>query len=311
MGVTLLEASKLNSGNVLRAAVIEEYAKSSDLMLALPFQNIKGNAYTYNREDTLPGIGFRGINEAYSSSTGILNPQTESLVIAGGDLDVDVQLVEQLGQEQRSVQEMMKVKALGLTITDKFINGDSSTDAREFDGLKRRVTGTQLINAGATSGGDALSLAKLDELIDRVDMPTHLIMSKAMRRLLSAAARTTTVTGFTMHMPDGIGKPMAYYNGIPIMVLDYGVSGTQDSILPFTEANPGGGTAASTSIYCVSLGDGMLTGLQNKPPEARDLGELQSQPQYRTRVEWPMGLAIMHGRAAARLQGIKSAAVTA
>jgi hypothetical protein len=137
-------------------------------------------------------------------------------------------------------------------------------------------------------------------------------MSKAMRRLLNTASRATSVTGFVMYPnPQGIGEFVAYYNGIPILLLDYNTTGVQDSILPFTEANPGGGTAASSSIYCVSFGDGKLVGLQNDVPEVRDLGELQTKPVYRTRVEWPMGISIMHGRAAARLQGIKNAAVVA
>jgi hypothetical protein len=311
MAITLLEAAKIMSGETIRQSIIEEYAKSTDLMMALPFINIQGNAYKYNREDTLPGIGFRGLNESYSESTGILNPQTESLVIAGGDLDCDVQTVKQHGMSVRSVHESMKVKALGVNITNAFINGDSSTNPREFDGLKVRVTGTQLINNGATSGGDALSLAKLDQLIDFVENPTHLIMSRAMRRLLSQASRSSAATGFVMFQLNGIGQFISQYNGIPILCLDYNVTGTQDSILPFTEANPGGGTAASSSIYCVSFGDGKLVGLQNDVPEVRDLGELQTKPVYRTRVEWPMGISVMHGRAAARLQGIKNAAVVA
>jgi hypothetical protein len=45
--------------------------------------------------------------------------------------------------------------------------------------------------------------------------------------------------------------------------------------------------------------------------EARDLGELQTKPAMRTRVEWYAGIAMFHGRAAARLRGISNAAVTA
>jgi hypothetical protein len=41
------------------------------------------------------------------------------------------------------------------------------------------------------------------------------------------------------------------------------------------------------------------------------LGELQTKPVYRTRVEWLVGLAAMHGRCASRIWGITNAAVTA
>ncbi|MCK5018553.1 MAG: hypothetical protein KAS32_15945, partial [Candidatus Peribacteraceae bacterium] len=243
MALTILEAAKLNPGDVLKSAIIEIYARSSDLLLALPFENIAGNALKYNQEQTLPGIGFRGVNEAYSESTGILNPVTEALIIAGGDLDVDKFLTQTMGQDQRSVQEAMKTKALALKWTSSFFKGDTTTTPKGLDGLQVRLTGNQLIDAGATSGGDALSLLKLDELIDAVVDPTHLSMNKTMRRRLTASARTTTVSGNVTWGKDEFGRQIAYYNDLPIMIVDEDNTGTQ--ILPFTEDNPGGGTAAS------------------------------------------------------------------
>jgi len=152
-----------------------------------------------------------------------------------------------------------------------------------------------------------LSLAKLDQLIDSVANPTHLVMNKTMRRLLTAAARLTTVGGFITYTLDEFGVQMATYGGLPILIAD--VDNLDAQILPFTEANPGGGTAASTSIYCVSIGDGKLTGLENGGIDVRDLGELEAKPAFRTRVEWYSGIALFHGKAVARLHGIKSAAV--
>jgi hypothetical protein len=309
MALTLLEAAKLDSGNALRTGIIELYTGSSDVLRVLPFDNINGNALSYNREEKLPGVGFRGVNESYTESTGVLNPQTESLVIAGGDLDVDKFIVDTMGQDQRAVHEGMKVRALSLAWTKKFIKGDADSDPREFDGLQKRITGAQLISNGSSSGGDALSLYNLDRLIDQVINPTHLLMNKTMRRRLTQAARTTGIAGFIQYRADEFGRQVAYYNDLPILMVDLDES--QNAILPFTEANPGGGTAASTSIYCLSLGDGMLTGIQGNMPDVRDLGELQTKPALRTRVEWYCGIAAFNGRAAARLNGIKDAAVVA
>lgn len=309
MALTLLEAAKLNPGDTLRNAVIEIYAGSSALLEYLPFDGISGNAMKYNREISLPGVGFRGVNEAYTESTGVLNPQTESLVIAGGDLDVDKFILDTQGMEQRSVHEAMKIRALALAWTKKFIKGDADSDPREFDGLQKRIVGSQIINAGSTSGGDALSLMKLDELIDQVIEPTHLLMNKQMRRRLTQAARTTGVSGFIRWEKNQFGQQVAYYNDLPIITIDLDES--QTAILPFSEANPGGGAAASTSIYALSLKEGMLTGIQNGAPDVRDLGELQTKPALRTRVEWYNGVAYFNGRAAARLNGIKDAAIVA
>jgi hypothetical protein len=311
MSLTLVEAAKLalNEGKEKLATVILQYAESSGVLENLPFRNIAGNAFTYNREETLPGIGFRGINESYSESTGIVNPVTETLSISGGDLDVDNFLIQTLGAGTRSSQEMMKVKALSLSWTNTFVNGDTATNPKEFDGIKKRLTGTQLVSAGATSGGDVLSLERLDALIDQVDEPTHIIMNKTMRRRLTAASRNTGVGGYITFEQDQFGRRVEMYQGLPIVVLQE--DNERNLILPFTEAGEGGGTAQCSSIYCVSFDDMGLTGIQSGGIDVRDLGELDTKPAMRTRVEWYAGLAILQPRAAARLYGVKDGAVVA
>lgn len=306
MPLTLVEAAK-QSSNPIQSAIMEMYARSSDILANLPFQNIQGNALKYNREETLPGIGFRGVNESYTESTGILNPQVEPLAIAGGDLDVDKFILATMGMGQRSVQEAMKVKALALSWTSAFIKGSSVTDPRYFDGLQTRLTGNQLIEAGSTDGGDALSLAKLDEAIDETNEPTHLLMSKAMRRRLSAAARLSTVGGYVTYTLDSFGRQVMRYNDVPIMIVD--TDNVGDDILGFDEVGSGGTTATATSIYVVSFNSGNITGIQNSAMAVTDLGELQTKPAMRTRVEWYAGLAAMNGKSAVRLRGISNAAV--
>lgn len=313
MGLTLLEAAKLETGDAYKSGVIELYAGSSSILMNLPFEGITGNALKYNRESALPGVGFRGVNESYTPSTGILNPLTEALVIAGGDLDVDKFIVDTMGASQRTVQESMKIRALSLAWTRKFIKGDTASDPREFDGLQVRVTGNQLIPAGTSNGGTALSLAKLDEAIDQTLNPTHLIMSKAMARKFSAAARLTTVGGYVTYAPDQLGRRIMSYNDLPILTVDLDNAG--NSILAFDEVSYNSstwtGTATGTSIYVVSMGADSLTGLQNGTIDVRDMGELQTAPVFRTRVEWYNGLAAFNGRAVTRLGSIANSAIVA
>lgn len=308
MALTLVEAAKQASGDVVRSAIIELYARSSDILQFLPFESIAGNALKYNREEALPGVGFRGVNEGYSESTGIINPVTEVLSIAGGDLDVDKFIIDTMGADRRSTEEAMKVKALAGFWTKKFLKGDTTSDPKEFSGLQSRITGDQLISAGATSGGAALSLTKLDELIDLVDSPTHLLMNKAMRRRLTAAARTTGVGGYITYEADAFGRQITKYNDLPILIVDK--DELYADILPFSEAASSGG-ATATSIYCVSFSEEGVSGIQNGGIDARDLGELETKPALRTRVEWYSGMAVYKGRAAARLRHIGDLAVVA
>ena len=187
MALTLVEAAKiaLNEGKVFESAIIEQFAASSGILENIPFVDIAGNAYSYNREEALPGIGFRGVNEAYSESVGVVNPVTETLSILGGDLDVDKFVIDTMGIGVRSQQEMMKIRALALAWTQAFIQGDTTSNIKSYDGLRKRLTGTQLIDNGASSGGDVLSLERLDATIDEVTNPTHIVMNKTMRRVLT------------------------------------------------------------------------------------------------------------------------------
>lgn len=307
MAMTIYEASKLNPGEVLKDAVIEVFARSNDVVRIMPFESITGGAYRYTQEAALPGIGFRSVNEAFAESVGIYNPEVEMLRIAGGDLDVDNAILAFNGEGVRSRHENAKVKALGLAIGKAVIKGDSVSDVEQFDGLQNRITGSQLVEAGSTNGGDALSLAKLDELTDAVDEPTHLIMSKALRRRLTQAARDTAVGGFITYDKDEFGRKVTLYDGLPIIIPDHDEAGAR--VLGFTEVGSGGATATATSIYCVSFGVDKIFGLQNGEMSVRDLGELEDKSAKRTRVEWFVGLATVHPRCAARLRGISDAAV--
>lgn len=309
MAMTLLEASKYHEGETLRSGVIEMFARASPLLAAMPFINIPGGSYAYRRQGALPGVAFRAINQGFDESVGVIVPESEMLRIAGGDLDVDKALIDFNGPTIRSSTEQDKVTALALYIGKKFVKGDSVLNPLEFDGLQNRITGSQLIEAGATNGGNPLSLLKLDELIDAVIDPTHLIMSSAMRRLLTAASRNQAVGGHVRHEINQFGKQVTSYNELPIMELEQDELGAR--VLAFDEVGVGGATATATSIYCVSLQEGKVFGIQNGVMSVRDLGEIDAKPVWRTRVDWNIGFVTAHGRGAARLRGISNAPVVA
>jgi hypothetical protein len=309
--LTLVEASKLavNGGEMMRGSIIAMFAQASAILASLPFKNISGNAYSYNREGVLPSVAFRGVNGSYTPSTGVVNPLTEALRICGGELDVDKFIITTQGVQVRAAHEALKAKAIAAEITRVLIKGDSESDPTEFDGLQKRITGSQLIEAGTTNGGDPLSLAKLDELIDVTTNPTALWMSKAMRRKLTTASRDTSKGGFIVYDVDDFGRQIAMYGGLPILTPYPDNGGTEP--LAFDEVGGTGANATATSIYCVGLGDGLVSGIQSGPMGVTDLGEIDEKPVFRTRVEWYAGLCIEHGRAASRLRGISNAAVVA
>jgi hypothetical protein len=302
MGLTLLEASKLEQ-DPARLAVISELAEG-ELMANVPFMSISGPGVDYGVESELPAVGFRAFNESYPESYGVINPQYERLKIFGGDIDVDLAKIRMSGEQAKLDQIQMKIRAMRLTFEDLFINGNESVDPRQFDGLRTRINSG---SSQAISMGGALSLARLDELIDAVDAGSSekvLIMNKTMRRRITAAARNTSIGGEVSFDLDSFGRRVTRYNDARIVITDTNAQNV--AIQPFTEA------ASSTSIYCVAFGDMQTTALQHSNGIIVDqLGQVDDAPVDRTRIEWYVGEAVFNGRTAARLFGVTDAAVVA
>lgn len=307
--INLVEYAKgLDDG--LDKAVIEIYAKTSDILEVMPFRTVTG-PYQYQLESTLGGIAFRGINASYTADTSVENPQVEPLFIAGGDADVDMFLLA-LDSGRRAREENKKLKNQARVITNAVIKGDNTVSPNvSFDGLQRRIksTGSQFFTNNAASGGGALSLAMLDAAIDQCQEPTHLIMTRDLRVKFNAAIRNQTLAGNMRLDKDSFGRPQMTYNGLPMLV-GY-EAGPDAKILPFTEVATGGGGAVTSSLYVVSFKDGNVCGIQLAPPRVQDLGELPTAPVKRTRVEWYCGMVIENPYAACRLSSITNAAIVA
>jgi hypothetical protein len=295
-----LEWSKLNP-DPLTSGVVEIFAAENPVILTLPFINVAGSAYRYNIEETLPGVAFRGFNEGYVESTGVVNPMVEALTILGGDSDFDVaQIAMQTGDnDTRAIHDGMKAKAAALTHLRTFFDGDSTANPKEFDGLNARLTGNQVISAGAN--GNVLTLEMLDDLVDAVrGTPTILLMNKKLRQKARQLARQVNALTITT---DQLGRELDGYAGVPFGVIEEDETGAE--ILGFDETQ---GTAEDTaSIYACRFGADTFHGIQTAPISVRDLGEVSDKPALRTRIEWYSGIVLKHPRAAARLQGVKAA----
>jgi hypothetical protein len=311
MAYTLAEAAKL-SRNPLQRGVIETFVQTSPVLDRMPLKPIDGNAYGYNEELTLPGVEFRAINAAYAESTGTVNPKSESLVALGGDADVDTFLVQtQAGNTASLRQEATtgKVKAASYKFQDAFVNGDVAVDANSFDGLKKRLTGGQVVSAatnglpvvGADDAARHAFLDKLDELLAAVPGATDMYMNAAVLSKYKSSARRLTIYDQTI---DTFGRQVVTYNGVRMHDIGSKADGTL--IIPQTETQ--GSSSLASSIYAVKFGgsetDQAVTGLTNGGIQVKDLGEIDAKPVFRTRIEFFCGLAVFGGKAAGRLSGV-------
>ena len=293
MALTLAEAAKLSNDVVLQG-VIETIVKDSPLLQRLPFIDITGNAITYNRETTQPSAAFFQVGDTWTESTPTFTQLTTSLVILGGDADVD----RYIATTRNNVQDIeaavleLKAKAVRYKFEETFVTGDAAVDLKSFDGVAKQVTAGQTITAAAN--GTQLTLSLLDQLVDLVKpgRPDLLLMSKRSRRALTQLVRASGA--FMETRQNDFGMFQEYYAGIPIGVSDF---------LPDTETQ---GTATNaSSIYALQFGEGRVTGLQGAGGlQVERVGTLETKDATRWRVKWYCNIAIFADLALVRLKGI-------
>lgn len=290
--------------------LVSMFAKSSDVMEALPWEGLTGPVYLGFRQASIPQLGFRGINEPSTSGAGTLTPFQEATYVIDHDIPVDRVLVEQGGQRRRALEEAGAMAAAGELWLNSFLKGDNSLNPRVFNGLqKRSLQFGRTMHNSTTAGGAPLSLSKLDQAIQNTRKATHIIFPWAAKYLLIAAARNTQLTGFVMQSWDEAGKPKITYAGLPIL---FGYEKDfHPAILPFTEVGAGGGAAQTSSLYVVSFGEQGLRGIQLSPLQVRDVGLLQDSITYNTHVSWNCGIVDEHPFCFTRLDSWTLAAIVA
>ncbi|WP_214796585.1 MULTISPECIES: major capsid protein [unclassified Exiguobacterium] len=283
MALTLAQA-RLYSEDTLQAGVIETIARESAVMEMLPFMEVSGNSYKYNLETALPTVAFRDVNEGYTANEGTIEQRVEGLVILGGDVDVDRFVVQTKGDVNniRAIQTEMKAKAVANTYTQGFFKGDSATDSKSFDGLDVRLAGTE--QEIKFTEGDKL-IDKLHELLDAVIGGADVMfMSKKVRRELQKALEGQT--HYIQVGKDEFGRTVEMFGDVQIRTVS-------ELVLP------------QGDIYAVKFGAMQyVAGLTNGGVNVRDLGELDTLPVFRTRIEFYCGLAMFNPKAAARLTDV-------
>ncbi len=305
MAMTLIEFAKTTQ-DPLQRGVVKTFAESSPFFEFLPWVDIPGNSWTYNEETSLPGVAFRALNAAYDESVGVISPKTEKIKILGGDADTDI-MFRKWGEaavlDRRAYDLEAKSRAMARYFDKIMIDGDEGATPTQFDGLNVRCASSQHIHADAGTGSAGANLTEnlIHCLCDAVEGgPNLLIMGKKVYRNLAYLFKGSSILAFGSE--DMFGHRPAFFNGIRIGVLDKDNSGNEILAMDETEGSSSG---VCGSMYALRLEPWQgVCGLQNNPVEVRDLGELQTKPVLRTRIEWPLCVGFFHPKSYARLQGI-------
>ncbi len=291
-------AETLSQEDMLRG-VIEEIIHRDDLLGLMPFSRTDGKALVYIREKTNSEGTFLEVNDVVPEGTSEVEEVTTKLRIIAGDVDVDKFLNETMSDKnsQLAIQIAMKAKGMATTFRRALVQGNNTTDAKSFDGIAKMVADTgNFFEAGVN--GSAVSLAMLDELIDRLSgrRPDALMMRTGTLRALKALWRAAGGNTGGMLQIDNFGLSVPQHDGIPIIINDFIPTVAQ------------GTTASTCSIYALRLNeaDGLhgLYGGESAGIRVEDIGTVQNKDATRTRLKWYCGLALKSTHSLAAVVGI-------
>lgn len=318
---TLDDAKKLSQSK-LTNHVIDEFRKSP-LMDAMVFddcvkpQGGDSLTYVYNRVSTWPTAEGRDINTEYQTKDVAKTDQvTVNLKIFGGAFDLDRVLInheKQVITNQLTFQMDQKIKAVRALFNDWFINGDSTSNTKSFDGLDKAIKGT------AT---DYTPSAILDmssaEAIEQ-NWKTFLYYIRQVRKLMDGAPTLMAVNDdmfaaiqtvadysaqFTATKTD-LGSEIVKYGTTTIMAMG-DKPGKASQIIKTSEAD------GTSPIYFARLG---LDGVHAVTPDGQKapktyLPNLSLPGAVKTgEVEMIAAMAVKATKSAAVLRGIKVAPV--
>lgn len=266
MAITLAEAQAL-SQKKLTNFVIDEFRKSA-LFDKLPFddsvkpQGGQSLSYVYNRVTTQPTAATRAINSEYVPQETKTTQHTVLLKPFGGAFELDRVIINDEKQvvEHVQFQSGQKAKATRALFHNLFINGDSGSEATEFDGLDKAVTGssTELIPTAAIDLSTSTHidsnwkvfldfLRKLRALLDGA--PTLFLMNGDMFAVFQSVMDRA---GINLASKENYGDEVVKWGNSLIMALG-DKPGTSNPIIDTLAATVGSLVEGSTSIYPVRL----------------------------------------------------------
>lgn len=260
MAITLEEAKK-NVQDDLQMGVIDEFQKSNWILEHIPFDDAVsptgGGAtpsYSYTRLKTQPTAAFREINKEYTPAEVTKERHTVEIKVFGGSYEID-RVIANMGGiiSEVELQQSQKIKAAQALFNDTFINGDSGTDSKAFDGLEKALTGSSteynkdgmidLSTSELITQNYQYFLDMLDEFLGGLDgTPSCIMGNTKLIAKIRACARRASMYQVTK---DNWGNQVESYGGIPFVDMK-AKPGTNDDVVKT-------GMDGKTSLYVARL----------------------------------------------------------
>lgn len=317
--ITLAEAQKLGLDDLV-TGVIENIVDTNPMYNALPFQDIAGNAKTYNREATLGDtqvVGVDGTITAKAAPT--YTKVTANLTSIIGDAEVNRLISSQrVGGDIIAQNIGSKAKNVGRHYQHMFFEGESGAqtlvpssspkfayDVDEFDGLRKTVAGLAASQTVTLSG--ALTFEALDELLHAVKSKDGQVDALVMsaRTIRSFRALNRALGGSHMDQVEVNGITMEAYAGVPLFRSDYIPTDIDNSL--------GTGTATDTVVYAINFDSGSeadgiagLTTADNMGISVTPGGLMETKDSNFWRVAFYSSMAVYSGLSVAMLDEVSN-----
>lgn len=240
MAITLAEM-KVGMADKVFDQVIDTFLRESEILQLLPFDNCVspsgGSTLTYSYvQAVLPSTAeFRALNTEYTDSAAKLEKKSADLKIFGGKFPMDRVLKQSEGKFNNLAFQMeQKIKAAISLFHYTLINGDSTTNNKEFDGLDKMLAGTTSeFNKSAVLDVSTAEKLKtnadqfyelLTTLIRETDADALLMNSKSIAKVQTLAR----ILGYKTESEAAFGKKVVSMDGVRLMDLKnhYTVSGS-------------------------------------------------------------------------------------
>lgn len=312
MAITLAQA-KVGMKNKVAAELVEVFRNETVLFDLIPFDNAvcptgKGSTLAYGYVcETLPAVAqSRSINEEYTGDQAVKEEVTVNLKILGNKYSID-RVIAETGGDAFMNEVAFQSKAIAKGVVNRFlylfINGNATSDAKQFDGLAKLLGTNNNVSQALSTLTGAMTEADAELICEALDTaesklirkPDAIIADDATINRIKAAARKA---GYYKAERDDFGRKVEYYDDIPL--IKAGKYYTKSGSTVTETAN-----VAANTLFMVCLG---MDGVHGVSPTSNDAFISTRLPDYNTAgavkdgdVEMVACIALKNKNAAAKV----------
>ncbi|MGN1314082.1 MAG: major capsid protein [Lachnospiraceae bacterium] len=271
MAMTLTDM-KAGMSDKVGQQVVDLFLRNSEILQLLPFDNCvspQGGStmtYTYMQKKLPSMAAFRTLNTEYTASEATLEKKSADLKIFGGKFTMDRVLKQAEGKYNNMAFQMQeKILAAISLFHYTLINGNATTNDKEFDGLDKMLAGTTSeLNGTSVIDISTIDLLKAnaDQLYEQLQLlikntkADALLMNTSMIGKIQTMAR---ILGYKTETEEAFGKKVVAMDGVRFMDLGnhYTVEGSNVNANSVVKAgitrDVSGEKTGLTDIYSVKF----------------------------------------------------------